>query len=137
MLTRSQIDRRLDQIKSWYWNHWPLCIFCGHEIRRKEGGQLAHLIRRSYSVELQTMKLNTGLAHHSCHEIFDNEPSQAIYLPRILECLYIIYLLDENYFYRIAGDYEPLAIALQLFPSVPYRDIKHHGELITLQYLIQ
>ncbi|MGI6337872.1 MAG: hypothetical protein ACOXZV_00650 [Bacteroidales bacterium] len=86
---------------------------------------------------MQTSKLNTGLAHRDCHEIFDNHPDQAIYLPRILECLYIIYLLDEDYFYRIAGDYEPLAIALQLFPSVPRRDIKHHGELITLQYLIK
>jgi hypothetical protein len=135
MLTRSQIDRKINQIKSWYWDNWPLCIFCGHSVRKQ--GDLAHLIRRSYSIKLQTSKLNTGLAHRDCHEIFDNHPDQAIYLPRILECLYIIYLLDEDYFYRIAGDYEPLAIALQLFPSVPRRDIKHHGELITLQYLIK
>jgi lipopolysaccharide biosynthesis protein len=134
MISQQQIDRELSKIKSWYIANWPLCIFCGHRV--KEGtGDIAHLIRRSYSRDLQTVKLNTGLAHRECHYIFDNEPDQAIYLPRIIEILYIVYLLDENYFNLIAGHYEQLADVLQLFPSVPYQKIEHHGELLTLQYL--
>ena len=136
MLTQSQIDHKLNQIKTWYWLNWPLCIFCGHLVREKEGVQLAHLIRRSYSRELQTVKLNTGLAHHDCHEIFDDHPDQAIYLPRIVEVLYIIYLLDDNYFNLVAGHYEALAEVLQLFPTISdqIRSPEHHGELLTLQY---
>lgn len=132
-MRQQQIDQRLAKIKAWYKENYPLCLFCGHLVR--EGGQLAYIIRRSYSRELQIVKLNTGLAHHDCHEIYDNFPDQAIYLPRIIEVLYISYLLDETYFNLIAGHYEQLADLLQLFPSVPYREIKHHGELLTLQYL--
>jgi len=133
-MNKYQIDRECAKIKTWYEQNWPLCIFCGHQVK---GGELAHLIRRSYSIELQTIKLNTGLAHHDCQEIFDDHPDQAIYLPRIIECLYIIYLLDENYFNIISGHYAELADAMQLFPSVPYRKIEHHGELLQLNYLIK
>ena len=133
-MQQQQIDRELSKIKAWYIENWPLCIFCGHRIKGGEG-DLAHLIRRSYSRDLQTVKLNTGLAHRSCHDIFDNEPDQAVYLPRIVEVLYISYLLDETYFNLIAGHYEQLADVLQLFPSVPFQKIEHHGELLTLQYL--
>jgi lipopolysaccharide biosynthesis protein len=133
MLTQSQIDSTLEGYKRWYWQNYPLCLFCAHCVRKD--GQLAHLIRRSESRSLQAVKLNTGLAHDSCHSIFDDSPDQAVYLPRIIECLYIIYLLDEDYFNRIASNYEQLADVLQLFPSVEYRDIEHHGELVQLTYL--
>lgn len=132
---RPKIERKLARIKDWYEENFPLCLFCGHAV--KEGtGDLSHIIRRSASLEMQTNKLNTGLAHRSCHSIFDNEPDQAVYLPRIIEILYIVYLLDENYFNIISSHYQQLAPVLQLFPTVPYQNIQHHGQLITLQYLI-
>lgn len=136
-MTQSQIDRELSSIKAWYSRNYPLCIFCGHLVR--DGGQIAHLIRRSYSRELQTVKLNTGLAHFECHEIFDDHPDQAVYLPRIVEVLYIIWLLDRQYFNLIASHYENLAGVLQLFPDVrsDIPDIEHHGELLQLNYLYQ
>lgn len=134
MLIQSQIDRICAQYKAWFSAHYPLCLYCGHNVRE---GDLSHIIRKSYSRELQTVKLNTGLAHRSCHDIWDNQPDQHIYLPRIVEILYIIYVLDENYFNQIAGNYESLAHILQLFPSVEYRDITYHGEILQLNYLYQ
>ena len=131
---QSSIENICSQYKAWYRENFPLCIFCHHRIKEGEG-DLAHLIRRSYSRDLQTIKLNTGLAHPDCHTIYDDSPDQAIYLPRIIEVLYIVYLLDENYFNLIAGHYEQLADVLQLFPSVQYQEIEHHGELVQLLYL--
>ena len=130
---QSGIDSQLYEIKKWYQHHFPLCGYCGHLVRGS--GELSHFIRRSYSRELQTEKLNTCLAHPDCHTIYDDSPDQAIYLPRIIEVLYIVYLLDVQYFNLIAGHYEQLADVLQLFPSVSYQKIEHHGELLTLQYL--
>lgn len=134
MLTQSQIDRECEKIKRWYELNWPLCIFCGHFVKH---GQLAHLIRRSYSRELQTVKLNTGLSHSSCHNIFDDHPDQAVYLPRIVEVLYIIHLLDESYFNQISGSFNELYEILQLFPEVrsDIPALEHHGELLQLNYL--
>ena len=137
MLSQEQIDRELTKIKSWYWLNWPLCIFCGHEVRRKEGGQLAHLIRRSETTALQTCKLNTGIAHYDCHSIFDDNPDQALYLPRIIEVMYIIWKLDADYFYRLSSRFPELNEVFELFPEVPDQRLEHHGELITLQYLIR
>jgi len=130
----AHIESKLFEIKKWYQNHFPLCGFCGHLVRGE--GDLAHVIRRSYSLELQTVKLNTFLSHRECHEIYDNDPSQAIYLPRIVEILYIAYLLDSDYFNLVAGHYEALADVLQLFPTISdqIRPPEHHGELLTLQY---
>jgi lipopolysaccharide biosynthesis protein len=135
MLTQSQIDRICAQHKAWYWKNYPVCGYCGHRVRKE--GELSHIIRRSYSRELQTVKLNTCLAHHDCHEIWDDKPDQHIYLPRIVEVLYIIFLLSPEYFHQIAGNYESLAHILQLFPSVEYRDIEHHGQVLQLIYLYQ
>lgn len=134
MLTKSQIDSECQKLKRWYEVHYPLCLYCGHKTNR---GDLSHIIRRSYSRELQTVKLNTGLACRACHQIWDDEPDQQIYLPRIIEILYIVYLLDEQYFNLIAGNFEDLAHVLQLFPSVEYRNIQHHGEITQLNYLYQ
>lgn len=121
-----------DNIKDWYEQNYPLCIFCGHLVRN---GDLAHLIRRSYSEKYILLKLNTGLAHRDCHEIFDNEPSQALYLPRIIECFYIIWLIDKEYFNMKSSDFPQLLRIFQLFPALPYKTIEHHGQL-TLQYLM-
>lgn len=133
-MIQAQIDRELSKIKSWYKHNWPLCVFCNHYV---EGGQLAHLIRRSYTRDLQTLKLNTGLAHHSCHELFDNNMQQAQYLPRMVEVLYIIWSLDKEYFNQIADHFPELAPAIEQFPEVPVRWLEHHGELLSLQYLNQ
>jgi len=133
MFSQSQIDRKCHELKRWYRENFPLCGYCGHLVRGS--GELSHIIRRSYSRDLQTMKLNCCLAHPDCHEIYDNDPDQAVYLPRIVEVLYIIFLLDSTYFNLIAGHYEQLADVLQLFPSVQYQEIEHHGELLQLSYL--
>ena len=135
MLSQSQIESRLSVIKAWYKENYPICVFCGHLVREKEGGQLAHLIRRSYSKRYETLKLNTGLAHHDCHEIFDNDFSGAVHLPRIAEVLYIIWTIDKDYFNLIAPHFEDLSHLISQFPDVPAQDLTHHGELITLQYL--
>jgi hypothetical protein len=109
-----------------------LCLFCNHRVRRD--GDLAHLIRRSASIEYQTLKLNTGLAHRECHEVFDNKPGEAIYLPRFYECMYLIFLIDHQYFGQMIGT---------VYPDVWFPDfyeiegmlpaITHHGELLTIQ----
>lgn len=135
MFTQTQIDSKLTKIKGWYHINYPLCVFCGHNTRGR--GDLAHLIRRSDSRELQTVKLNTGLAHRDCHDIFDNKPDQAVYLPRILEVLYIIWTLDRQYFYRISGNFEQLKEVFTRFHEVtPPDPFQHHGQLLQLQYLI-
>lgn len=134
MLTQSQIDAECHKLKRWYKIHYPICLYCGHNVME---GDLSHIIRRSYSRELQTVKLNCGIAHRDCHSIWDNLPDQHIYLPRIVEILYIIFLLSPDYFHQITGNYESLAHILQLFPSVEYRDIEHHGQVLQLNYLYQ
>lgn len=132
-MTQSQIDRELWKIKEWYKQNYPLCIFCGHYVK---GGQLAHLIRRSFTRgDLQTLKLNTGLAHHDCHTIWDDNQSQSQYLPRATEVLYIIWTLDKEYFNQIADNFPELAPAMAQFPDVPTIELNHHGELLSLQYL--
>lgn len=134
-MNQVQIDRICSQYKKWYLEHFPLCGFCFHRVKEGEA-DLAHIIRRSYSREMQMVKLNCCLAHRDCHNLYDNSPDQAVYLPRIIEILYITYLLSEDYFNLIADNYKELADVLQLFPSVEYQDVKHHGEILSLQYLI-
>jgi hypothetical protein len=134
ILKQSQIDHVIHQHKVWYESNFPLCGFCFHRV--KEGkGQLAHIVRRSYSRELQTYKLNTVLAHPDCHSLYDDSPEQAVYLPRIIEILYIAYLLDPDYFNLIANNFVAINDVLQLFPSVEYREIEHHGQILQLNYL--
>lgn len=132
MLTSSQIESQLSKYKAWYWQHYPLCIFCGHRVN---AGDLAHLVRRSYSIRLQTVKLNTGLAHRSCHQIFDDDHGQAIYLPRITEVMYIIWTIDVNYFNKISHNFKELNEIFARFPEVPKQKLDHHGELLQLDYL--
>lgn len=96
---------------------------------------LAHLVRRSYSIELQSVKLNCMLAHRQCHDIFDNDPAQAIYLPRFIECMYIIWRIDEQYFNQVSGNYPQLSGIFDQFKTVPYEKLDHHGELLQLDYL--
>jgi len=132
---QSEIDNRLFEIKSWYQQYFQLCGFCFHSV--KGPGELAHLVRRSYSRELQTNKLNLVLCHHECHYIFDNDYQGAVYLPRALEILYIIWLLSPDYFSLIAPHFEQLSDAIAQFPDVEYRDIEHHGQILQLNYLYQ
>lgn len=89
------------------------CIFCGHGFGSTSAVQLAHLIRKSARTEgmsnydLQTMKLNTGLAHPECHEIFDDRPESAVNLPRIFTVLDQIKQIDELYYNRLVMRLEP------------------------------
>lgn len=133
--TQSKIESTLQKYKAWYLHHYALCVFCGHHFKKNDTIQLAHLIRRSYSSELQTVKLNCGLSHFSCHDIFDNDPGQAIYLPRFIECMYIIWMLDEQYFNQISHNYPQLSDIFSQFNTVPYEKLDHHGELIQLDYM--
>jgi len=130
------IESDLQRLKEWYWYNWSLCLFCNHDVRKH--GDLAHLIRRSASRELQTLKLNTGLAHRECHDIFDNKPREAIYLPRFFECMYLIWKIDIQYYGGLCFSYSQLGIYLPDFflidPHIP--TLEHHGELLTLQPLL-
>lgn len=130
---QSDIDHKLAIIKNWYKQHYPICGFCGHLVR--EGGDLAHFIRRSYSVELQTNKLNSCLCHRHCHSCFDNSPDQAQYLPRIIEVMYIIWRLDQQYFNQIADQMPELFPVFEQFPGLEIGELDHHGELLQLTYL--
>lgn len=128
-------EAALSKIKAWYMRHYPLCLLCGHKVR--EDGDLAHIIRRSYTTEIMTLKLNTGLSHRECHEIFDNNAEQAQFLPRIAEVCYIIWLLDPEYFNQVADNYPQLHPIFERFPEVGITELDHHGELIQLTYLYQ
>jgi len=135
-LLQSQIDRQIGKHKEWYSIHYPLCGFCGHLFKPKDIVDLAHFIRRSSSRELQTVKLNCCLAHRDCHDIYDNSPDQAIYLPRFFEVMYIVWLLDRQYFSRVSGNYADLQDVFAKFPDVEEGEISHHGELVQLHYLL-
>lgn len=127
-------EAQLNKIKRWYVLHYPLCLFCGHRVNE---GDLAHIIRRSYTSEIMTLKLNTGLAHRECHEDYDNNPALAQLLPRMPEVLYIAWRLDPDYFYQIADKFPLLSPFFERFPEVEIGEIEHHGEILTLQYLVQ
>jgi len=128
-------EAHLAKIKQWYLEHYPLCGLCGHAIR--DGGwDLAHIIRRSYSVELQTVKLNCMIAHRECHETYDNDFDQSQFLPRIKEVMYIAWLLSPDYFNQVADNYPLLHPIFERFPEVGITELDHHGELLTLQYIV-
>ena len=101
---QARIDRALTKRKKWLIENEPDCIFCNNYVGRF--GQLAHKVRRSWAsrlrirFEIQTMPLNTGLAHPSCHEIFDNNKEGAKLLPNYDKILEDIKEIDIEY-YRI------------------------------------
>lgn len=132
------LEDQLGIIKTWYRKNYSLCLFCGHKVRGN--GDLAHIIRRTYSTRFLTLKLNTGLAHRECHELYDNNPSQAQYLPRIIEVLFIAWLLEPEYLYQIADSFPELFSVFEQFPNVnteEMSELTHHGELLSLQYLVK
>jgi len=128
-------EARLAAIKRWYLQHYPLCGLCGHAVR--DEADLAHIVRKSYSDKLQTVKLNCMLAHRECHDCYDNCPEQAQFMPRISEVLFIAWRLSPEYFYQIADKFPLLSPFFERFPEVEIGEIEHHGEILTLQYLVQ
>lgn len=129
-------ESTLYKIKQWYWENWPLCLFCNHRIRKE--GDLAHIIRRSWSTRYQTLKLNTGLAHRACHDIFDNDPHGAVCLPRFNEVMFIGYLIDPGWM-----DEQKLLYPFYEFPDFEAISNRyglhligydHHGELLFLPH---
>lgn len=102
-IEQKRIDRELFKLKAWYYNNYPLCIFCGHSVYNKPW-DLAHKIRRSWGsslytrFELQTMKKNVGPGHRDCHTIFDDKPNEAIYLPLFFNIMEEIKDIEPNYF---------------------------------------
>jgi len=132
-LKQNNIDYELSVIKNWYQDNYPLCGFCGHRVKNGYG-ELAHLIRRSASRELQTLKLNTMLSHHECHDIFDNKPKEAVYLPRFYEVMFIIFLIDDQYYSQMVGSLYPDVWFPNYFAiSKDIHSLEHHGELLTLK----
>ncbi len=141
MSNQSSITSKISANKRWYQLNWPLCLFCNHHIKKEEG-QLAHIIRRSWTsniysrYELQTMKLNNGLAHHDCHEIADNKPREAICLPRFLEVQFIGWLIDPAWHQE-----QVLLYDMFEFPNFEYisneyglhlLNYENHGDLLIL-----
>jgi len=100
---QARIDRKNTDRKRWLIAHEPLCIFC---LKPVSGGEaeLCHKIRRSYASSyytrevIQTMPLNTGLGHHDCHVMFDDNPNQARYMPGIGKILADIERIDIDYY---------------------------------------
>jgi len=142
MPDQSRIDSQLSRIKAWYTLHWPLCLFCNHLVKPDEA-QLAHIIRRSWAsniysrYELQTMKLNTGLAHPDCHDIADNKPKEAILLPRFNEVMFLSFLIDPAYFEEQKlsyGDFYtfPDFIRISDRYALHLQHYEHHGDLLIL-----
>lgn len=78
----AKIERELRKLKNLWYLENPICIMC---LRPVQWGyfDLMHKIRKSetskkYSTfELQTMKLNTGPGHRSCHTDFDDHKETA------------------------------------------------------------
>lgn len=104
---QSRIDRILAKRKKWLQAHEPICIFCGGHC---PNGELAHKIRRSYSRELQTSDLNTGLAHNDCHADFDDHLEEAQRLPKFWKVMEDIKIMDQLYYNRILSRLEMLKV---------------------------
>ncbi len=84
--------------RKWLIENEPFCILCDNFVG--SNGDLTHIIRQSYSIKLQMNDLNNGLSHRACHQIFDDQPKNAKYLPRINEVLKRMKSLDEKYYNR-------------------------------------
>jgi len=112
-MTNNQIKNWKSKRKKWLIEKEPYCIFCGHFIGSH--GQLAHKIRISESKEYECMDLNTGLAHHQCHDIFDNNITDAIeILPLFNDVMMDILLIDEAIFNKIILNLEKNNIPFNL-----------------------
>jgi hypothetical protein len=98
---QQRIDARLSIIKQWYQENYPICPFCGHRVL---SGDLAHFVPRSFASKyyprevIQTLINNVGLAHRDCHEMYDDHPDQAHYLPKILDVAYNVAIIEPDYF---------------------------------------
>lgn len=86
MNEHAKIQAACDRLKKQWYAEFPVCIFCLQKVN-PGAGQLCHKIRRSErskkfsNIELQTLKLNTGLGHPNCHDTYDNKPELAKFLP--------------------------------------------------------
>lgn len=99
---QSRINAALNKRKKWLLENEPYCIFCYRSVGA--GAELAHKVRRSWAsslytrFELQTMPKNTGLGHHNCHDIFDNDKEGAKLLPRYNQILEDIKEIEPQYY---------------------------------------
>lgn len=104
-----RVDSNLSIIKQWYQENYPICPFCGHRVF---SGDLAHFIRRSdrskywNNEDLQTLVYNVGLAHRDCHDIYDNHPDQAHYLPKILDVAFNVFIIAPDLYPSFADLYK-------------------------------
>lgn len=118
MMTKSKeqkkIDSELSKLKRWWINNYPICIFClqlctPEQIRNGEI-ELCHKIRRSEAVEgytrfeIQTLKLNSGLGHKACHDIYDNDPKEAMKLPGFPQIMKDIKTINEATYNKLMAN---------------------------------
>lgn len=102
---QQKIDRELSKIKKELLRTRPMCIFCLQRVG--ENCDLAHKIRRSETsniftkFELQTHKMNVGLAHRNCHDTFDDDPELAKSLPGYKAVMNDIKQLDPNIYLKM------------------------------------
>ena len=74
------------------------CMLNNHYV---DGVQLVHIIRQSYSLQLQDEPNNCILGCHHCHEIFDNERiEEVLKLKGIDMVLARMKEMDELYYNR-------------------------------------
>lgn len=108
---QAKINLELAKLKKWWIENYPICIFCLHlctekQINNKEV-DLCHKIRRSDTAsgytrfELQTLKLNTGLGHRICHDIFDNNLQEAVKLPGFNQVMNDIFTISPEIYNRL------------------------------------
>ena len=76
-----------------------VCALCGHPIF-PEVPDLVHIIRRSYSQELQDDPRNLIIGHRHCHDLFDNNINSAVNLRFFWDVLKRMQELDEQYYLR-------------------------------------
>lgn len=111
---QKQINSELSKLKKFWIENSPICIFCLHlctpeQIKNGEV-DLCHKIRRSEAVEgftrleIQTMKLNTGLGHRTCHEIFDNNPAEAVQLPGFWQIMKDIKAINKKIYDKLISN---------------------------------
>jgi hypothetical protein len=123
MIDKSKQQRRIDskvsKRKIWLKKNFPVCIYCLHLALE---GDASHLIRRSYASELygreelQTMDINIWLAHRTCHDIFDNSPSEAVRMNNFWGVMQLIRFIEPSYCDQLMTmTYEPILKELEIW----------------------
>lgn len=110
MTDQQHIYSEIHKLKLWYQEHEPFCIFCTHGVKEFD---MCHLIRRSDAVDgltriqLQTMKDNVWPGHRDCHDIYDNHPELAVFLPGIGKVIELVGKISPQHQQRLMQSLSP------------------------------